>query len=76
MEENWLNPRMLEWARNWRGLSVDYVASKFKKTPEQILSWEQNKSIPTVKQARKLADLYGRAFIRAGSSLALCASGT
>jgi len=58
----WLNPEMLEWARNWRGLSIEYVAEKFKKTPNQIRAWELNEASPTVKQARKLAVLYERSF--------------
>jgi len=58
----WLNPEMLEWAREWRGLTLDDVAEKFKKTPDQIRAWELNEASPTVKQARRLAELYHRAF--------------
>ncbi|MEG3617384.1 XRE family transcriptional regulator [Magnetovibrio sp. PR-2] len=61
-DDLWLNPEMLEWARNWRGLTLDDVAERFKKTPEQIRAWELNEASPTVKQARKLAKLYSRSF--------------
>lgn len=61
--EDWLNPNMLVWARNWRGLSVEDVASKFKKTPEQIIAWETSQATPTVKQTRKLAEIYKRPFM-------------
>lgn len=61
--ENWLNPSMLTWARNWRGMSIEDVASKFKKTPEQIEAWETSQATPTVKQTRKLAKIYQRSFM-------------
>lgn len=61
-DDPWLNPEMLEWAREWRGLTLDDVAEKFKKTPDQIRAWELNEASPTVKQARRLAELYHRAF--------------
>ena len=63
-DETWLNPHMLEWAREWRGFSLEEVAEKFKKTPDQIRAWELSESAPTptVIQARKLAALYHRSF--------------
>jgi len=61
--QNHINPEVLSWARRWRGLSIEDVAEKFKKDPEQIRDWEEANSSPTVKQARKLAELYRRNFM-------------
>ncbi|WP_417463326.1 ImmA/IrrE family metallo-endopeptidase [Kordiimonas sp.] len=63
MGGDWLNPEMLRWAREWRGRTIEEVAAKFKKEPEQIIAWETSAARPTVKQARKLADFYGRSFV-------------
>jgi len=57
------NPVMLRWAREWRGLSIEEVAKKIGKKPEDIFDWENNNRNPTVKQARSLSDLYGRPFL-------------
>lgn len=56
---------MLRWAREWRGLSVEDAAKAISKDAADILAWEApgSEAGPTVKQARRLADAYGRAFI-------------
>ncbi|MBN2341049.1 MAG: ImmA/IrrE family metallo-endopeptidase [Deltaproteobacteria bacterium] len=41
---------------------MDEVAQKFKKSPDKIRQWESGEAKPTVKQARKLAAMYERAF--------------
>jgi Zn-dependent peptidase ImmA (M78 family)/transcriptional regulator with XRE-family HTH domain len=62
-QATWLNPAMLKWAREWRGRSIEEAAAKVKKTPAEVARWEQGETIPTVKQARMLADFYDRAFL-------------
>lgn len=62
-KENFINPKMLEWAREWSNVSIEDVAKRFQKRPEEILDWEKNKKTPTVIQARKLAKIYNRHFI-------------
>ena len=57
------NPRMLRWAREWRGRSIDEVAQKLAKRPEVIVGWENSDGAPTVRQARILADYYERPFL-------------
>src|SRR3954471_15430346 len=59
------NPNVLRWAREWRGRSVDEVASKLKQPAQKILDWENKESgtAPTVTQARSLADYYERPFL-------------
>jgi Zn-dependent peptidase ImmA (M78 family) len=59
------NADVLKWAREWRGRSIDDVASKLKQPAAKILEWEDkgNDSVPTVSQARVLADLYERSFL-------------
>lgn len=56
---------MLRWAREWRGLSAEDAAKAISKDAADILAWESpgSEAGPTVKQARRLADVYGRAFI-------------
>lgn len=56
---------MLRWAREWRGRSIEDAAKKVNKKPEDVIAWESidNSAVPTVIQARKLADFYDRAFL-------------
>ena len=64
-EEIPFNAEILRWAREWRGRSVDEVATKLKQSAERIKAWESPDSTerPTVSQARSLADLYERPFL-------------
>ncbi len=59
------NPAILRWARERRGQSLEEVAQRLGQSPERVAAWEDPNAsqAPTVKQARTLADLYGRAFI-------------
>lgn len=58
------NGNMLRWAREWRGRSIDETAVKLKVSPQQIMAWENDPDVkPTVRQARALANFYGRAFM-------------
>lgn len=59
----WLNPNVLRWAREWRGKTVAEAARKLNKRPEDIIAWEANSGAPTVRQARILAEFYGRSFL-------------
>jgi Zn-dependent peptidase ImmA (M78 family) len=58
-----LNPRMLRWAREWRGRTLEEAARRVQKTPQDIALWEAQPGGPTVRQARELADLYERPFL-------------
>jgi Zn-dependent peptidase ImmA (M78 family)/transcriptional regulator with XRE-family HTH domain len=60
-----VNPRVLHWARQWAGRSIEEVAGRLKLPPEQIEAWEDEGSsrAPTVRQARLLADFYERHFL-------------
>ncbi len=61
----WLNPKVLRSAREWRGRTVEQAAKKIDKRPEDIIAWETNSAAaPTVRQARILAEFYGRAFLK------------
>jgi Zn-dependent peptidase ImmA (M78 family) len=59
----WLNPKVLRSAREWRGRTVEEAAEKINKRPEDVIAWETNAGAPTVRQARILAEFYGRAFL-------------
>ena len=62
-QETWLNHRVLEWARNWRGKTIEEAAQKVDKSPQDIEAWEKGDGSPTVRQARILAAFYGRPFL-------------
>lgn len=57
------NPHILKWAREWRGRSVQEAAQKVNVDEEKLLAWESGSLVPTVRQARILADFYNRSFL-------------
>ena len=57
------NPIVLRWARERRGLDVEFVAEKIHQSADRVRAWENASEIPTVNQARTLADLYERSFV-------------
>ena len=60
-----INPRVLSWARKRAGKSLEQAARSVKATPDQVAAWENVAADerPTVSQARRLANAYGRAFL-------------
>lgn len=58
-------PALFGWARGRARLSVEEAARKMGVQPDVIADWESDAGefAPTVKQARDLADLYGRSFL-------------
>jgi len=50
-----LNPEVLVWARRRAGHSIDDVARRLGKSPEDIQAWEAGESSPTYVQLEKLA---------------------
>jgi Zn-dependent peptidase ImmA (M78 family) len=57
------NPAVLRWARERRGLDIEHVAEKLHQSVARIQAWENASEVPTVNQARTLADLYERSFM-------------
>jgi Zn-dependent peptidase ImmA (M78 family)/transcriptional regulator with XRE-family HTH domain len=57
------NSNILRWARMLGAHSYEDAAKAANVAPKRIEEWESNKSQPTVKQARKLAELYRRPFL-------------
>ncbi len=57
------NPAILRWARKLRDYSLEDASKGIKVSASKIGEWEENISIPTVKQARKLASFYKRPFL-------------
>lgn len=55
-----INLEMLKWARNYSGLTIEIVAKKFKKRPEDIEMWESGAKKLTFKQLLKIAEIYKR----------------
>ena len=55
-----VKPEMLSWARRSSGYELEAVAKKVSVTPERLALWETGESRPTIKQLRKLADVYKR----------------
>ncbi|HLL27055.1 MAG TPA: XRE family transcriptional regulator [Xanthobacteraceae bacterium] len=59
-----VNPEMLAWAREWRGISAEEAATEVGQTVERYLRWETERGDgPTVVQARKLAELFDRSIL-------------
>lgn len=57
------NPKVLRWAREWRGRSVEEAAQKINVAEDKLVAWEQGEAVPTVRQARMLASFYDRSFL-------------
>lgn len=56
-----INPKILKWARERAGFSLEEVANAFKKDIETIQGWESGNNAPTYIQLEKLAyQLYKR----------------
>ncbi|MFQ5664766.1 MAG: ImmA/IrrE family metallo-endopeptidase [Terriglobia bacterium] len=57
-----IKPELLKWARESAGYSVEEVATKLKKSPELIASWESRsgEDRPLMGQLRRLAHIYKR----------------
>ena len=58
-----INSDVLVWARERVHLDRDDAAAGAGVTPERLRDWERGEKIPTVKQARKLAEVYDRPFL-------------
>jgi Zn-dependent peptidase ImmA (M78 family)/transcriptional regulator with XRE-family HTH domain len=50
-----LNPRVLLWAREQAGMSLEEVGQKMARTPASIAAWEEGSDAPTYVQLEKLA---------------------
>ena len=51
-----LNPKVLIWARERAGLTVDDVAARMKKEIETVTAWEKGSEFPTFRQLEALAE--------------------
>ncbi len=58
-----INREALVWARDRVRLSQEAAALAAGVTEDQIKAWEAGPKVPTVKQARKLAEVYDRPFL-------------
>ncbi len=58
-------PAVFRWARARAGLDIDEAAGRLKIPVTNLTDWEDEDGqfAPTVKQARDLAELYGRSFL-------------
>ncbi len=55
------NPKLLKWARERSGFTLDDVAARMKKKPSDIQDWEIGTKAPSYSQLEKLArDIYKR----------------
>jgi Zn-dependent peptidase ImmA (M78 family)/transcriptional regulator with XRE-family HTH domain len=56
-----IHPSILRWARESQGLSIQEVAHRIKREPEEILAWEAGSEAPTYTQLERLAyEVYKR----------------
>ena len=51
-----LNPKVLIWARERAGLTIEDAAARMKRTPAMLTAWEEGKKAPTFKQLETLAE--------------------
>jgi Zn-dependent peptidase ImmA (M78 family) len=56
-----VQPRVLIWARESRGLSLEAAAQKLGVVRDRLEAWERGEALPTVKQLRRTAEVYKRA---------------
>ena len=57
-----INPRLLEWAREEAGYTIEEAARKAKIAPAKLKEWESKSPGPTLRQAENLAKLYHRSY--------------
>jgi len=57
-----ITPKVLKWARETAKISVPDAAAKVSVKEEKIEEWEIGKSMPTIRQAKILANAYQRSF--------------
>lgn len=53
-----MNPRIISWARERAGLSIEDLAEKMGRDPEEIKSWENGQDIPSYPVLEQLAYKY------------------
>lgn len=58
--EAFVQPQLLAWARGSAGLELEAAAKKAQVKPEKLESWERGERRPTIKQLRKLGNVYKR----------------
>jgi len=56
MNEAYITPKLISWARNRAYVSIDDLAKKLKVSSVKIQEWEQGDSRPTLNQAEKIAN--------------------
>jgi len=66
-----VNPRILRWARERSGYSLEEIAEAFHKEVEEISDWEQGRAVPTYNQLERLAYTFYKRPIALFSSLRL-----
>jgi Zn-dependent peptidase ImmA (M78 family) len=57
------NRKVFRWARDRIRCDIEDAAKAINVTPDRLSEWEAGTRWPTVKQARRLADLYDRPFL-------------
>lgn len=55
-----IKPKLLRWARDTSGLSLETAAEKVGVRPERLAQWEAGGALPSVPQLRKAAEVYKR----------------
>ena len=58
-----INRDVLKWARKRSQLSLEEAAHSAGVNPARVQEWESGPKVPTVRQARKLAQIYDRPFL-------------
>lgn len=61
-EKAFITSEILKWARETARISVEDAANKVSVSPERLLTWEDGRDYPTIRQAKILAKRYKRPF--------------
>ncbi len=59
-QEALITPSVIKWAREKAHYSIDVAAQKVGVSSKKLEDWENEKSLPTITQARKMSQVYRR----------------
>lgn len=59
-EKAFITSEILKWARETARISIEDAAKKVSISPERLLTWENGRDYPTIRQAKVLAKSYRR----------------
>lgn len=62
VDKAYITPNVLKWARESARMTEETAAAKVSVTVDKLKEWEEGTTLPTIRQAQKLAKAYKRPF--------------